>query len=129
MAYSQQPLSREEPEASTVLSSSRTSPGTSLAKSKAPKGSIERPEVSHDATNLSQRTGDLAVYGFYLNAVGRLSALFMTFCTATYSLALTFSTYILKWAVEAPPRDLQMYLGFYVAISGIAWIATNGLMW
>ncbi|KAJ5813483.1 ATP-binding cassette transporter [Penicillium pulvis] len=129
MAYLQRPLSRKGPEASTVLSSSRTSPGASLANSKAPKGSIERAEVNHDATNLPQRTGDLAVYGFYLNAVGRLSALFMTFCTATYSFALTFSTYILKWAVEAPLKDLHMYLGFYVAISGIAWIATNGTMW
>lgn len=94
-----------------------------------PTRSLERPEVNDTATDLPQRIGDLAVYGFYLNAVGQLSALLMAFYTATYSFALTFSTYILKWAVEAPPEDLRMYMGLYVAISGIAWIATNGTMW
>ncbi|KAJ5657351.1 ATP-binding cassette transporter [Penicillium longicatenatum] len=36
---------------------------------------------------------------------------------------------ILKWAVEAPSEDLRMYMVLYVAVSGIAWIATNGTMW
>ena len=67
--------------------------------------------------------------GFYLNAVGRFGALFMTLCTATYSFALTFSQYTLKWAVETPSEDLRVYMGLYVAVSGIAWIATNGTMW
>lgn len=129
MVYLQQPLSRKEPEASSTLSSYSTPPAPGPSKLKVPNESVQRHEVNSSATDITQKTGGLAVYGFYLNAVGRLSALLMTFCTATYSFALTFSTYILKWAVEAPPRDLQMYLGFYVAISGIAWIATNGTMW
>ncbi|KAJ6003250.1 ATP-binding cassette transporter [Penicillium sp. IBT 35674x] len=129
MAFSQQPSERKEPDTSSPLSSSRTPPDTSPSTAKWPESSVQRHEVSDAAINLPQRTGDLAVYGFYLNAVGRLSAICMMICTATYSFALTFSTYILKWAVEASPKDLQMYLGVYVAISGIAWIATNGTMW
>ncbi|KAJ6021160.1 ATP-binding cassette transporter [Penicillium herquei] len=77
-------------------------------------------------SSISQKTGDVAVYAFYLNAVGWLSALFMTFCTAMYSFTLTFSSYILKWVIGAPSEDLQVYMCLYAAISGIAWIATNG---
>ncbi|KAJ5633517.1 ATP-binding cassette transporter [Penicillium herquei] len=81
------------------------------------------------AKDLPKRTKDSAVYGFYLNAVGYFNAIFMAFCTATYSFTLTFSQYILKWAIGAPSEDLKLYMCFYAAISCIAWIATNGTMW
>lgn len=129
MAYSQEPLSQNLPESSSTISSSKPLPDADLESSKVPQRLIERHVVNDAAIDLPQRAGDLAVYWFYLRAVGRLRALFMVFCTATYSFALTFSSYILKWTIEAPPEDLRMYMGLYVAISGVAWIATNGIMW
>ncbi|KAJ5724827.1 ATP-binding cassette transporter [Penicillium malachiteum] len=99
------------------------------AISKRSNGSNETYRSNDVARDISQRSEDAAVYGLYLNSVGYFNALFMAFCTATYSFALTFSQYILKWAIGAPSKDLQLYMCFYAAISGIAWIATNGTMW
>ncbi|KAI2990210.1 hypothetical protein CBS147343_5175 [Aspergillus niger] len=47
--------------------------------------------LSEAAIDLSRKTGDVAVYGYYINAVGHGNALLMTACTATYSFCLTFS--------------------------------------
>ncbi|KAJ5701613.1 ATP-binding cassette transporter [Penicillium malachiteum] len=91
--------------------------------------SIQTYRSDDVAKDLPQTTKDPAVYGFYLNAVGYFNAIFMAFCTATYSFTLTFSHYILKWAIGTPSEDLKLYMCFYAAISCIAWMATNGTMW
>jgi hypothetical protein len=129
MAFYQELLACKEPETSSTPLSPRKLAKDLLTDTKVPEVSIERHQADDIASHLLQRTGDLAVYGFYLSAVGPISALLMTVCTATYSFALTFSSNILKWAVQAPSEDLRMYMVLYVAVSGIAWIATNGTMW
>ncbi|GKZ92487.1 hypothetical protein AnigIFM59636_005219 [Aspergillus niger] len=58
--------------------------------------------LSEAAIDLSRKTGDVAVYGYYINAVGHGNALLMTACTATYSFCLTFSQFTqLKVAIRS----------------------------
>ncbi|KAJ5721180.1 ATP-binding cassette transporter [Penicillium malachiteum] len=131
MAYTQVSFGEEDPKAfSTTPLSIETSSGSDrITISNGSNRSSQTHRSNDAAKGIPQRPDDTAVYGFYLNSVGHLNALLMTFCTATYSFTLTFSHYILKWAIEAPPEDLRLYMCFYAAISGIAWIATNGTMW
>ncbi|GKZ55823.1 hypothetical protein AnigIFM49718_000989 [Aspergillus niger] len=58
--------------------------------------------LNEAAMDLLRKTGDVAVYGYYVNAVGHRNALLMTACTATYSFCLTFSQFTqLKVAIRS----------------------------
>ncbi|GLA28949.1 hypothetical protein AnigIFM63326_006542 [Aspergillus niger] len=58
--------------------------------------------MNEAAVDLLRKTGDVAVYGYYVNAVGHRNALLMTACTATYSFCLTFSQFTqLKVAIRS----------------------------
>ncbi|RAK95436.1 putative ATP-binding cassette transporter, partial [Aspergillus ibericus CBS 121593] len=85
-------------------------------------------QMNDAADDISRRTGDMAVYGYYLNAVGLSNILVMTGCTATYSFGLTFSQYVLKWATESSD-GLSVYLALYAVVSLMAWAATSGTVW
>ncbi|PWY88085.1 putative ATP-binding cassette transporter [Aspergillus sclerotioniger CBS 115572] len=93
------------------------------------KGPSQKQRLNEAADDISRRTGDMAIYGYYLNAVGLANVLVMTGCTATYSFGLTFSQYILKWATESPSDELHGYLALYAGISFMAWAATSAMMW
>ncbi|PYH88863.1 putative ATP-binding cassette transporter [Aspergillus ellipticus CBS 707.79] len=95
----------------------------------AQKQSSQKNRMNDAAEDISRRTGDVAVYSYYINAVGISNVLLITCCTATYSFCFTFSQYVLKWATQSPPQTVYMYMVYYAAISFIAWVATNGLMW
>ncbi|GJP90732.1 ATP-binding cassette transporter [Aspergillus niger] len=85
--------------------------------------------LNEAAMDLLRKTGDVAVYGYYVNAVGHRNALLMTACTATYSFCLTFSQFVLRWATESSLGERNEYMGLYAGISFIAWAATSGAMW
>ncbi|KAJ5736202.1 ATP-binding cassette transporter [Penicillium malachiteum] len=92
-------------------------------------GLIDRRMLQKECLKVLKVRSTRIEIGFYLNSVGHFNALLMTICTATYSFTLIFSHYVLKWAIEAPLEDLRFYMCFYAAMSGIAWVATNGTMW
>ncbi|PWY92268.1 putative ATP-binding cassette transporter [Aspergillus heteromorphus CBS 117.55] len=106
-----------------------TSPCATPLYGQQQKQSSQKHRMEDAAEDISRRAGDVALYGYYLNAVGPCNALLMTICTATYSFCFTFSQYVLKWATQAPPQNARIYMGCYAAISFIAWVATNGNMW
>ncbi|PWY72678.1 ATP-binding cassette transporter [Aspergillus eucalypticola CBS 122712] len=106
--------------------SDQTTQPSELYDTKAP-GHNQR--IDNAAEDLSRNAGDIALYGYYFNAVGYQNAFLMTVCTATYSFCLTFSQYVLRWATEASSGELNGYMGLYVGISFIAWAATSGTMW
>ncbi|RAK91834.1 ATP-binding cassette transporter [Aspergillus costaricaensis CBS 115574] len=106
--------------------SDHTTQPSELYDRKAP-GQNQR--IDNAAEVLSRKAGDIALYGYYFNAVGYRNAFLMTVCTATYSFCLTFSQYVLRWATESSSGELNGYMGLYAGISFIAWAATSGTMW
>ncbi|KFY06537.1 hypothetical protein V492_07977 [Pseudogymnoascus sp. VKM F-4246] len=89
-----------------------------------------RNRAAEDAArDLTRKTGDLQLYGYYFKAVGSLNISILIACTACYSFFLTFSQYWLKWWTESQPDQTWFYIGGYLAISSVAWLTTNGTMW
>ncbi|OBT68976.1 hypothetical protein VE03_01419 [Pseudogymnoascus sp. 23342-1-I1] len=89
-----------------------------------------RHRAAEDAArDLTRKTGDFQLYGYYFKAVGSLNISILIACTACYSFFLTFSQYWLKWWTESRPDQTWFYIGGYLAISTVAWLTTNGTMW
>ncbi|GLA96268.1 hypothetical protein AtubIFM57143_003733 [Aspergillus tubingensis] len=70
--------------------SDQTTQPSELYYRKAPGQSQRNDNATED---LSRKAGDIALYGYYFNAVGYRNAFLMTVCTATYSFCLTFSQF------------------------------------
>ncbi|CAG8906439.1 unnamed protein product [Penicillium egyptiacum] len=90
---------------------------------------IRKLHLNDAADEISRRTGDLAIYDYYINAIGRTNALLLIVCTAGFAFGSTFAQYVLKWATESPPESLAFYMSLYAAVSSIAWVATSGTLW
>lgn len=106
-------------------------------------------KVDEAVTDLTRATGDMSLYGefadlqvyclvqahahgstgYYLQAVGPRNLLLLIFCTASYSLFVTFPQYWLQKWTEAPVSQTMFYIGGYLISSLLAWTATNGSMW
>ncbi|KAI9742905.1 MAG: hypothetical protein M1818_003634 [Claussenomyces sp. TS43310] len=84
--------------------------------------------VVEAADDLSRRTGDIALYSYYIRSVGLKNFFLMVTCTALYSFFITFPQYWLKWWTDAGPNETWFYIGGYLLLSLIAWISTNGTM-
>ncbi|KAK2012789.1 P-loop containing nucleoside triphosphate hydrolase protein [Colletotrichum eremochloae] len=86
-------------------------------------------KVDEAATDLSRATGDMSLYGYYLQAVGSRNLLLLLVCTASYSFFITVPQYWLQKWTEAPISQTTFYVGGYLILSLLAWTATNGSMW
>ncbi|KAJ5908067.1 ATP-binding cassette transporter, partial [Penicillium taxi] len=113
----------------SALISPEIYPDENPLKSTKPKEMGKSYRMNDAMDDLSRKSGDTNLYWFYLVAVGRLNAFLILGFTATYSFFLTFSQYLLKWAIESSPKDLWLYMSLYAAVSVIAWAATSGTMW
>ncbi|GLA61413.1 hypothetical protein AtubIFM54640_001932 [Aspergillus tubingensis] len=79
--------------------SDQTTQPSELYYRKAPGQSQRNDNATED---LSRKAGDIALYGYYFNAVGYRNAFLMTVCTATYSFSLTFSQFMqMKVAIRS----------------------------
>ncbi|KAJ5177772.1 uncharacterized protein N7500_000471 [Penicillium coprophilum] len=92
-------------------------------------GKSRKLHLSDAEDDTSRRTGDVAIYGYYINAIGRSNNLMLILCTAGFSFCSTFAQYVLKWATESPRDRLNFYISLYATISFIGWVATSGTMW
>ncbi|PMD48812.1 putative ATP-binding cassette transporter [Hyaloscypha variabilis F] len=81
------------------------------------------------ALNLTRRTGDLALYGYYLKSVGVLNFIGLLCFTSSYSFFFHFSQYWVKWWTESESDQTWFYVGGYLIFAFMAWTTTNGLMW
>ncbi|KAH9210808.1 hypothetical protein DL95DRAFT_512608 [Leptodontidium sp. 2 PMI_412] len=80
------------------------------------------------ATDLTRKTGDFALYGYYIKSVGIANAIYLVSCAAAYSFFLAFTQYWLKWWTESPPGHTWFYMAGYLLIAFIAWSATSARM-
>lgn len=100
-----------------------------ISKGSEAQGSLQKDPRVDAAQDLTRQSGDLRLYGYYLNAMGVRNGLFMLMCTASYSFFITFSQYWVKWWAEASDEQTAFYIGGYIILALVAWISTNGTMW
>ncbi|KAI0133901.1 ABC transporter [Xylariales sp. AK1849] len=86
-------------------------------------------KVADAISDLSRATGDISLYGYYIQAVGFRNILTLLTCTLCYSFFVTFPQYWLQKWTEAPPSLTNFYVGGYLIASLMAWVSTNGSMW
>ncbi|KAJ5807710.1 hypothetical protein N7447_011166 [Penicillium robsamsonii] len=92
-------------------------------------GKSRKLHLSDAEDDTSRRTGDIAIYRYYINAIGRSNILLLIVCTAGFSFCSIFAQYILKWATESPRDKSKIYMSLYATISFIGWVATSGTVW
>ncbi|KAI1382387.1 ABC transporter [Hypoxylon crocopeplum] len=89
-------------------------------------------QLSYDddiTINLKRKTGDSALYRYYIKAAGLGNFTFLVACTAIYSFFITFPQYWLKLWTESGSNNDWLFIGGYIGLFLIAWVTTNGLMW
>ncbi|KAI0846774.1 P-loop containing nucleoside triphosphate hydrolase protein [Daldinia vernicosa] len=92
---------------------------------------ISRQQRSYKdiAIDSKRKTGDSALYSYYLKAAGIGNFAFMVTCTASCSFFVTFPQYWLKLWTDSRSSNEWIFIGGYIALYLIAWISTNGIMW
>ncbi|XXG94847.1 hypothetical protein Hte_001106 [Hypoxylon texense] len=79
--------------------------------------------------NIKRKTGDSALYGYYMKASGLGNVVFMASCTSLYSFFITFPQFWLKmWTDSSSSNNWGFILG-YVALNVMAWVTTMGGVW
>ncbi|OKL58645.1 hypothetical protein UA08_06138 [Talaromyces atroroseus] len=89
----------------------------------------QRLTMDEAISDLSRATGDISLYGYYLQAVGWRNLCILLVCTSSYSFFSTFPQYWLQKWTEAPASQTMFYVGGYLILSLMAWTFTNGSMW
>ncbi|KAI1414778.1 ABC transporter [Hypoxylon sp. FL1857] len=82
-----------------------------------------------NATSLKRKTGDSALYSYYIKASGIGNFTLMVACTALCSSFVTLPQYWLKLWTDSSSSNDWFFIGGYIVLYLIAWIGTNGIMW
>lgn len=127
----QAPTHPQDPKASVGVSELPEKSFSSASRHETPKvaAPIQKLHLNDAADEISRRTSDLAIYDYYINAIGRTNVFILVACTAGFAFGSTFAQYVLKWATESPPGSLAFYMSLYATVSSIAWVATSGSTW
>ncbi|KAL9079436.1 MAG: hypothetical protein Q9157_001690 [Trypethelium eluteriae] len=84
---------------------------------------VESPELEADNT---RRTGDSAVYLYYVQAIGWIPTIIFLVCISCYVFGISFPNIWVKWWAEAnllaPNQRLGYWLGIYGFLGAIALI-------
>ncbi|KAI0135168.1 P-loop containing nucleoside triphosphate hydrolase protein [Daldinia grandis] len=91
--------------------------------------SQQRQSYDDIAIDSKRKTGDSALYSYYLEAAGMGNFAFMVTCIASHSFFITFPQYWLKLWTDSRPSNEWIFIGGYIALYLMAWISTNGIMW
>ncbi|TVY94269.1 ABC transporter, partial [Lachnellula willkommii] len=83
--------------------------------------------------DLSRRTGDIAVYLYYIRAVGWIPTLIFVVAVSVFVFCLSFPSIWVKWwatsNAKAPNEKLGYYLGIYGLLGGVAMISLIVSCW
>ncbi|KAH7327434.1 P-loop containing nucleoside triphosphate hydrolase protein [Rhexocercosporidium sp. MPI-PUGE-AT-0058] len=81
------------------------------------------------AEDLTRKTGDFGIYGYYFKSVGVYNVVMLMCFAALYSFFITFSQFWLKWWTESRLEQTWFYMGGYLVIAFIAWLSTTCQAW
>ncbi|OTB18548.1 hypothetical protein K445DRAFT_315377 [Daldinia sp. EC12] len=92
---------------------------------------LSQQQRSYDdiAIDSKRKTGDSALYSYYLKATGLGNFAFMVASITSTSFFVTFPQYWLKLWTDSRSNNEWIFIGGYIALYLIAWISTNGIMW
>ncbi|ORY66313.1 putative ABC transporter [Pseudomassariella vexata] len=79
--------------------------------------------------DLARQTGDSTLYMYYYQFVRLINLLFVTACTASYSVFNTIPQYWLKIWTDPGANNTTLFVTGLLAISFISWMSTSGTMW
>ncbi|KKY17726.1 putative abc transporter [Phaeomoniella chlamydospora] len=91
-----------------------------------PKSALAPPPKDDDTMDLTRKTGDVALYGYYFGAVGTYNLLYLMTTMALYSFFLAFAQYWLKWWTEAEGKHPWYYTSVYFILSIAAFLSFYG---
>lgn len=81
------------------------------------------------SVNIKRKTGDSALYGYYIKASGQANVLFFWICVALHTFFITFPQYWLKMWTDSSSSDNWLFIGVYIALNVMAWVFTMGNVW
>ncbi|OQD85570.1 hypothetical protein PENSOL_c099G11251 [Penicillium solitum] len=89
----QAPTHPQDPKTSVGGSSMPEKPFSRALRHETPKvaAPIRKLHLNDAADDISRRTGDLAIYDYYINAIGRTNILILVACTAGFAFGSTFA--------------------------------------
>ncbi|KAH7329602.1 P-loop containing nucleoside triphosphate hydrolase protein [Stachybotrys elegans] len=81
------------------------------------------PAEDHEG-DAGRRSGDVAIYTYYVRAIGWIPTMLFVLAICAYVVCVTFPTVWLGWWSDAnadePNQDLGYYLGIYAMLGGLA---------
>ena len=108
----------------TDESKNDTAPSAHLGKLQAQLRARDEAEV-----DLARKTGDFALYGYYLRFIGVTNLLLVVGGTATYSFFITVPQLWLKSWIESGVGSTLFYTCGYMLLSFISWSSTSATLW
>jgi ATP-binding cassette subfamily C (CFTR/MRP) protein 1 len=89
------------------------------------------PSTTNDTQHdLARRTGDVAVYWYYVRSIGCLYGAVLLFTTLTFALGLKFGDVWLQWWSEHKfDLSLGSWIGIYVMLACIALASDGAQIW
>lgn len=85
-----------------------------------------RPGVAHSSetpTAKRRGSGDLSLYGYYINSIGWLAFLCLLGFAILYVISLVFPQILLSWWSSSAPKKGVTYLVTYTVVSVISVLA------
>ncbi|KAI9150479.1 ABC multidrug transporter B [Paramyrothecium foliicola] len=91
------------------------------------------PVVEGEEDQTGRRTGDLAIYTYYVRAIGWIPTIIFIFAICSFIFCQSFPTIWVNWWAAAnekrPNEDLGYYLGIYAMLGVLAMIFLTASCW
>ncbi|KAF2811591.1 putative multidrug resistance protein [Mytilinidion resinicola] len=92
----------------------------------------KRPVVkgvsANDVSDLTRKTGDVAVYKYYFKTTSRFGIVCLLAAIASYCFSFFFPQLWLVWWTEANGHENGKYISVYVLLAVIAWVSRASML-
>lgn len=97
-----------------------------------PTSKRKRPAIKgvtpNDVTDLTRKTGDVAVYKYYLKSISKFGAVCFLSCTALFVFTQFFPQIWLVWWTKANGHETGKFVSVYVILAVASWFFRVGLL-
>ncbi|KAK0106876.1 hypothetical protein ONS95_003598 [Cadophora gregata] len=108
-------------------------PGKGSLESQLTENSLLSSELQRSPGKSDRQTGDVAVYLYYVKAVGWIPTIIFIIAISAFVFCMSFPTIWIKWwaasNVQAPNQNLGYYLGIYAMLGVLALLFLVGSCW
>lgn len=97
-----------------------------------PASKKKRPAIKgvtpNDVTDLTRKTGDVAMYNYYFKSISRFGAVCFVSCTILYVFTQFFPQIWLVWWTKANGHETGKFISVYVVLAVASWFFRAGLL-